>query len=137
MLTIENLILLAGVGQICVVLGSLLIPKMLNWSEETNKMNPLLKQVFWTYAGYILVTNLSFGLLSVLSPESLLAKSFLSKAVTLFITVYWLARILIQFFYFDRKSAPQGTIFTIGEILLIGSFVFFTGVYGYCFYLNL
>ena len=137
MFEIHTIITLAGIGQICLVIGSLAIPKMLNWSEETRKLTPLLRQVFWTYAGYILMTNLSFGLLSVMSPESLLAGSFLAKSVSLFITLYWLARIFIQFFYFDRSDAPKGIIFTIGEILLVGSFFFFTAVYGYVFYLNL
>lgn len=136
-MNIESLIFLAGVGQICLVLGSLFIPKMLNWVEETNKMQPLLKQVFWTYAGYILITNLSFGLLSVLSPESLLEGTFLAQSVSLFITIYWFARILIQFFYFDRKATPKGIVYTLGEIGLVGSFLFFTVVYGYVLYLNL
>lgn len=134
---ITTLIFLAGIGQICLVAGSLLIPKMLNWSEETNKMSPLLKQVFWTYAGYILVTNLSFGLLSIVSPSSLLEKSFLAQSVSLFIAIYWIARILIQFFYFDRSETPSGGIYVIGEVLLIGSFLFFSGVYSYVYYLNL
>jgi hypothetical protein len=132
----ETLIFSAGILQIVLVAGSLLIPKLLNWKGELAVVSPLIRQIFWTYAGYILVTNFSFGLISVLSPASLVDGSFLASAVTLFIGLYWLTRILIQFFYFDRKTAPKGWIYTTGEVGLVVMFVFFTIVYLYAFWLN-
>lgn len=130
------LLKLAGWLQIVLCLGSLAIPKMLNWSAELNKVALIIKQIFWTYAGYILIFNLSFGLLSVFGAEELMAKSFLSKSVSVFICLYWLARIFIQFFYFDTKSAPQGLMYKLGEIALVSLFVFLTLVYGWVSYLN-
>lgn len=134
---ISFLIFLAGLAQIALVLGSLAIPKILNWKEELNKVQPLIKQIFWTYAGYILVTNLCFGLVSVFATKALIDKSVLATAVTGFICLYWLSRIAIQFFYFDRKNFPNGKTLLAGEILLVALFVFLTMVYGYSFYLNL
>lgn len=137
MLSLKTFIFLAGVFQIVLVLGSLVIPKLLNWKDELSKVALLIQQIFWTYAGYILVTNLCFGILSIWSPESLLDRSFLAKAVTLFIGMYWLARIAIQFFYFDRKSAPKGLIYSLGECALVSLFIFLTLVYLSAFYFNL
>lgn len=134
---LKTMIFLAGISQIVLVIGSLAIPKLLNWKGELSKVSPLIKQMFWTYAGYILVTNLSFGVLSILSPASLVDGSFLATSISLFIGVYWGARIAIQFFYFDRKSAPKGPIYFLGEIGLVVMFVFFTAVYLYAFYFNL
>ena len=136
-INLSSLIFLAGIGQIALVLGSLAIPKILRWKVELNKVQPLIKQIFWTYAGYILVTNLCFGLVSVFADKALIDKSFLATAVTGFICLYWLSRIIIQFFYFDRKSFPMGKILLAGEIILIALFVFLTIVYGISFYLNL
>ena len=62
---IETLIFYAGVGQLILVIGSLAIPYVLNWAEDTARLRPLTRQVFWTYAGYIWGTNLSFALLSM------------------------------------------------------------------------
>lgn len=134
---ISSWIFLAGIGQIGLVLGSLAIPKILNWREELNKVQTLIKQIFWTYAGYILITNLCFGLISVFATNALIDKSILATAVTGFISLYWLSRIVIQFFYFDRRSFPNGKMLLAGEIMLIALFVFLTLVYGYSFYLNL
>ena len=62
---IDTLVILAGLAQIAVALGSLLIPRQLGWKEQTAKLDGLTRQVFWTYAGYILGTNVFFGVLSV------------------------------------------------------------------------
>ncbi|TAE19297.1 MAG: hypothetical protein EAZ95_02230 [Bacteroidetes bacterium] len=126
---LKILILLSGIGHIGLSLVSPLIPKMLQWNEGLKDLKPLLRQMFWTYAVYILAINFCFGLVSVLGAEELLNQTFLAKAVCLFIGLYWLARVFVQFFYFDTTDAPKGLIFTLGEFALIGLFVGFTLVY--------
>ncbi len=130
------LLKLAGIFQIALCFGSLLIPKMLNWKGELKNVSKIIAQIFWTYAGYILVINFSFGLISYFGAVELLAGNFLSKSICLFIFFYWLTRIGIQFFYFDTKSAPQGFIYKAGEVTLVALFIFLTVVYGWISYLN-
>ena len=133
---ILTLLKLAGVLQIVLCVGSLAIPKLLNWKGELSKVSTIIAQMFWTYAGYILVINLSFGLISFFGAEELLGKTFLAKSVSMFIFLYWLTRVIVQFFYFDTKSAPQGMIYRAGEVALVMLFVFFTVVYGWVSILN-
>jgi len=128
--SLRALVFLAGVGQIVLALASLAIPRVLRFREETAKLRPLLREMFWTYAGYILCTNLSFGLLSALAPEWLLDGSPLAAAVTGYITVYWAARLTIQFVYFDRSDAPPGAHVRLAEAGLVTLFVYLTVVYG-------
>jgi hypothetical protein len=134
---LKELLFIAGLSQIMLVLGSLAIPKLLNWKQELSKLNPLIKQMFWTYAGYILVTNLSFGIVSIVAVDELMNGSTLARAISLFISLYWIARIIIQFFYFDRYAAPKGSIYLWGEIALVTLFVYLSVVYSYLFYMNL
>lgn len=134
---LRTLVLLAGVGQIVLALASLAIPRVLRFEEETAKLRPLLRQMFWTYAGYILCTNLSFGLLSALAPASLLDGSPLAAAVTGFIAVYWGARVVLQFAWFDRSDAPPGAHVRLAEAALVLLFVFLTCVYGLALAANL
>ena len=133
----SNLILLGGLGQLGIVVVSLSIPKVLGWPKDVAQLKPLTQQVFWTYAGYIWFTNLAFGLISVLAPMSLLDQSFLAAAVSSFITIYWAARIVIQFTYFDRTETPEGLIFKVAEVVLVSLFLFFTATYGYSAAYNL
>ena len=130
-------VFLAGVGQIVLIAGSLAIPRVLGWREQTAAMRPLTRQVFWTYAAYIWCTNLCFGLVSTLAPHWLLDHSPLAGAVTAFIAAYWGARVLIQFFYFDRSDAPPGWHIKAAEAALVGLFGYLALVYAAALALNL
>ncbi|MCH2023792.1 MAG: hypothetical protein MK207_15050 [Saprospiraceae bacterium] len=134
--TVKTLIFLCGIGHIVLCFVSAIIPKVLNWKEHLKDVQPLIRQMFWTYAAYILVINFCFGVVSVLGTEELVNGSFLAKCINLFIAVYWFARVLIQFFYFDKSEAPEGLMFTLGEIALVGLFIGFTLVYSCAFYYN-
>lgn len=127
----ETLVLLAGVGQLALALGSLALPRILRWSEETAKLRPLTRQVFWTYAAYIWATNVCFGVVSALAPDRLLDGTPLARVVTGYIAAYWGARVLVQFLYFDRSAAPSGAFYKVAEAVLVGLFIFLTAVYGY------
>lgn len=123
----QKLIFWSGIGHFALCFGSLLIPKALQWQKHLKNLQPLLRQMFWTYAAYILVINFSFGIVSVFGSYELLDHSFLAKSITLFIGLYWLGRIAIQFLYFDKSETPKGIVYTLGEIGLTGLFVFFYG----------
>jgi hypothetical protein len=124
------LLMLAGVGQLLLALGSLALPRILGWREDTARLRPLTSQVFWTYAGYIWTTNVCFGVVSLAAPGWLLDGSPLARAVTGYVTAYWAARLVVQFFYFDRSGAPAGALYRVAEAALVALFVFLTGVYG-------
>lgn len=130
-------ILLAGVGQLTLAAASLAIPAVLGWKAELQKVRPLTRQVFWTYAGYIWATNVSFGLISTLLPGDLIGGSKLAACVTGFISIYWCARCLIQWFYFDRRDAPQGWHVRVAEFGLNVLFVALTAIYAAACWFNL
>lgn len=130
------LIHLAGIFQVVLVFGSFAIPTVLNWRSELAKVQLLIKQMFWTYAAYILLINLCFGLLSVFAVAELLNGSLMSLLVCGFIAMYWISRVLIQFFYFDRTGFPIGIWHRIAEVTLIILFLFLSIVYSGAFYYN-
>ena len=125
------LILLAGWSQLALAAGSLLIPRTLGWREDTARLKPLTRQVFWTYAAYIWVTNIGFGLLSVLGADQLLTAAPLARALCAFAAAWWGARLGVQFFYFDRSATPPGAIYRLAEAALVALFIFLTGVYAW------
>jgi hypothetical protein len=133
---LATLILLCGFGHIALSVGSVFIPKALKWQQHLKSLQPLLRQMFWTYAAYILVINFCFGIVSLIATDEFLNGSMLAKSITFFISVYWFARIAIQFFYFERSEAPRGVIYTLGEIMLVILFASFTIVYFAAFLYN-
>ena len=127
----RTLVLSAGWGQLALAFASLAIPRILRWREDTAKLRPLTRQVFWTYAAYIWATNVAFGLLSTLAPDALLDGSGLARVVSGFIAAYWGARVLVAVLWFDRTDAPRGALARTGEAALVTLFLYLTGVYGW------
>jgi hypothetical protein len=135
-MNIQIFLRLAGLAQIALVMGSLAIPRILNWRGELAKVQTLIKQMFWTYAAYILVINLCFGLVSVFCYQELSNGSRLATLLTAFIAIYWISRVLIQFFYFDREAFPKGLLPRVGEVVLVTLFVLLSIVYSWAAYIN-
>jgi hypothetical protein len=127
---VRTFVIAAGFGQLALAAGSLAIPRVLGWREETARLRPLTRQVFWTYAAYIWCFNVSFGLVSTLVPHWLLDEVPLARAVAGFIAVYWAARVVVQFAWFDRQDMPAGAIYRAGEAALVALFVALVLVYG-------
>jgi hypothetical protein len=125
----KTLIILAGLGQLILALASLSLPGILRWREDTAKLEPLTREVFWTYAAYIWATNVAMGLLSVLGPGWFLDRTPLARAVAGYVTLYWGARLAIQFGWFG-KNAPPGALYRLGEAALVALFLALTLTYG-------
>jgi hypothetical protein len=121
----------AGVGQLALALGSVAIPRVLGWREETSRLRPLTRQVFWTYAGYILCAHVAFGLLSALRPDLLLDGSPLAGLACSFIAAWWGARLALQLVVLDRSARPTGSIFVVAEGALVAAFAAFTAIYAW------
>jgi hypothetical protein len=133
----KMLIVLSGVAHLALGVGSLLIPKLLNWKGALAAMPTLIRQMFWSYAGYILGINIFFGLVSIFLADELLSGSGLANALLALITLYWLVRLIIQFTYFDRTAIPRRGIYLAGEIGLNILFVWFAILYGTALWMSL
>jgi len=133
---IEKLIIGAGLGQLVLVVAGACVPFALNWKKSLAPLDPLNRQLFMTYGGYIIGANIFFAILCLGDPSALADGSFLAKALSVYLTLYWLVRIVLNFVYFDRSYAPPTWWATAGENLLLLIFTYLVGVYGYAVYLN-
>ena len=125
---LEIALILAGLAQSGIASSSVFIPRLLGWREETQRLRPLTRQVFWTYAVYILATNTAFGLLSLLAPRALIDGSTLARAVCSFIAAYWTSRLILQFAVFDR-SVTVRPLFRFAEAMYVCAFAYLAVVY--------
>ncbi len=131
-----HLIVLAGLLQLVLVVAGCIVPFVFNWNRDLAKARTLTRQIFWTYAGYILAANVFFAVLCLGQPAALLDGSYLARCMTAYLCLYWLARIILQFTYFDRASAPQGPLINLAEIILVTTFVLLTTIYGWAAAIN-
>jgi alginate O-acetyltransferase complex protein AlgI len=52
-----------------------------------------------------------------------------TNALAIFIAIYWLIRIVVDFTYFSPSDWPKGKQFVIGHILLTALFTFLSATY--------
>ena len=136
-MSLESAVRLAGLGQLALAAASTAIPYVLRWKTEAAALRPLLRQLFWIYAGYILGFHIAFGLVSLLAPRWLLDGSGLATAVAGFIATYWGVRLVLQFAYLDRSDAPKGRWFSAAEAALVSLFVYLSATYAAALLANL
>ncbi len=126
----RTLLILAGIGQLALAVGSLAIPRVLGWREETRRLSRLTRQVFWTYSFYIWGTNVCLGALSAFAPGWLLDPTPLARAVCGYTAIYWGARLLLQLFCYDRTVVSTVAL-RAAEAILTLAFLFLAVTYGY------
>ena len=119
----------AGATQLGIAMSSLFLPRILGWRQQIARLEPLTQHVFWTYAAYILCTNLFFAGVSMLTPQILTDGTTLARTLCGFITAYWGARVLIQIFSY-RAAKPTGWFYVAADWTFLAAFLFCTLVYG-------
>ena len=136
-MNLETLVILAGLGQLTLIGVMFVVPRVLKWDEQLKNVRALTRQIFWTYAGYILSTNVLMGLVSVFGAGLLLDKTPLATMVCGYIFLYWTARVVLQFTYYGRKDAPNKPYVKYAEVYLVSLFIFCSFVYGNAVVFNL
>ncbi|MGZ3696406.1 MAG: wax synthase family protein [Bdellovibrionota bacterium] len=127
---IRMALIVGGVSHFLVLVASLQVPGKLGWHAEFQKLQPLNRKVFWTYGGYILSTIIFMGIMSIVLSRNISALSSVSgKCWLIFISLFWWARVLTDFFYFSHNDWPKGPLFEIGHVCLTTLFLFLVCLY--------
>jgi hypothetical protein len=126
---LPELIFAAGIGQLCVLVASALVPLRLNWPAELEKLSRLHRQMYWVYGGYVVLSIISFGVISLANSEELAAGSRLARSVCAYIAIFWGIRLSLQA-VLDVKQHLTSWWLTAGYHVLTLLFLSFTLIYG-------
>jgi hypothetical protein len=121
------LIRIAGAVQACIFSANFLIPAKLRCRENLSYVTPMVRSIFIVHWAYILLvlaifSVLCFGFAPELAGASLMGR-FLSAAIALF----WVARLPIQLFIYDRELRRQHRV---ADIAMVSALVFLAVVFG-------
>ncbi len=126
--TLSTALFLTGIGQPCVLVASALVPLRLDWRSRLESLPPLLRQLFWIYGGYVVLSIISLGLITAINAEELAAGSRLARSFCLFAGLFWGIRLSLQPFLNARPFLTTWWL-TAGYHLLTLLFVTFTIVF--------
>ena len=128
--TLPDLIFLRGIGQLCVLAASALVPFRMNWRTELASLSRLHRQMYWVYGGYVVLSIVAFALLSLLHPAELAGGTPLARGVCLYIAIFWGIRLVLQG-VFDVKPHLTTWWLKLGYLILSLLFASFTAIYAW------
>jgi hypothetical protein len=130
MLNLNNLIIIAGLIQLTILIAASLVPRVTDWKKNLGSSDPFFKSLVWTYGFFIFLTVLSFALFSIFRTELLTDGNRTGKYLCGFISIFWLARLFIQFFIFKTPDFLKTGPMKFGYNTLTLAFLYLTITYG-------
>ena len=128
------LIQLIGIGQLGILVASALVPFQLNWKEAFTGLPKLHRQMYWVYGGYVVLSIVFLGTVSLANAHELARGTGLAKWVCGYGCLFWLIRLGLQP-VFDVKTYLKTWWLKAGYHLLTVSFTTFVLVYGMAIFL--
>ncbi len=103
------LIQFAGAVQIAIALANAALPKQLDYPRNLGRLDTIVRQVFIVHSLYIVLVLLGMGLLCILFPVELAGGDPLPTFLAAGMSLFWLARLPVQLWYYDpafMRSRP-------------------------------
>ena len=121
---------IAAAAQLLVAGLNLFLVRIMKWEEEVARMPQLVREVFHVHAWFITITLVIFGVVTIRFAGELAAgTNDLGRWLAAGIGVFWLIRLLMQFFYYNSSHWRGKRAETIVHIVLIFLYGSFAGVY--------
>jgi hypothetical protein len=124
------LLQLAAAVQFVILTASALTPRVFDWRKNLAALHPFLRKLFWVYGVFIVMVIIAFATLTFRHADAMAAREPVARSLCLFITIFWGARLFVQFAIFDPRPFLTNWIYRIGYHALTFTFAFLVLVYG-------
>jgi hypothetical protein len=128
-----ELILIAGLLHFALLPVSAAVPRVLNLRRELGGLSPLARKMVWVHGAFIFGTILAFGVLTLAGRHEMTAGTGLGPPLAATIGLFWLARLMVQLFYYHPREWPRGAWIALGRHGLTALFAFWSIVYLWAF----
>jgi hypothetical protein len=126
----KTLLILGGLLHFVILIASALTPRVLDWRANLAALHPFLRRLFWVYGCFIVLVIISFGVLTIGYADELAAGAAFARSVCAIIAIFWLARLVVQFFVFDATPFLTTTFLRLGYHGLTFLFIALVFIYG-------
>ena len=113
-----------------ILTASALVPKALRWRETLAPLPLLLRQMFWVYGIFIVLTIIGFGTLTACFATDMARGEPLGRGLAGFISLFWTARLIVQWFVFDSRPWLTRPLYRAGDKMLTVAFLSLVAIYG-------
>lgn len=133
-MTLESLLLVAGILHFALLPVSLSVPRVLDWKRQLSLLTPLCRQVIWVHGVFVAGMIVTFGALTlILAPRIAAGREPVLAAI---MAGFWLARLAIQLVYLNPRHWPKAWWSMPGRYALTALFTFWAAVYAIVFLIH-
>lgn len=126
----KSQLMVGGLLHFVVLIASAMTPRVLDWRENLATLHPFLRRLFWVYGFFIVLTIVSFGTLTLARADDLARSAPLARSICAVIAIFWLARLMVQFFVFNAQPFLTTAFRRVGYHGLTLLFVALVFIYG-------
>lgn len=126
MTTIATLIRFAGLGQFALIPVNFVAARKLRYAANLSGASPVVRDIFYVHAFYILFVLAGLGALSLGATEFLAGGTPLARSTCGYIAAFWGLRVGIQLFYYDKEERRRHRVLDVG---FLGLFAFLASVF--------
>ena len=117
-------------------LNVFVVPRWFRWNLELARLSLFTRQVFHVHCLFIVLVLLMMGVLSLCYPQLLLEPSPIAALLLGGLFAFWLVRLLVQWFVYDRRLWRGNRVHTIAHYAFTFLWMYATAVYGLSWWLN-
>jgi hypothetical protein len=120
------------VGALLVVLGlsHVFFDRFFGWERELSTVSLLTRKVFYVHTFFIGLGLVMIGAGSFFLASALLQPSALSRAILAAMVVFWLCRMLAQWFAYDAAIWRGNPFRTVMHVVFSALWIYVTATYG-------
>ncbi len=121
---------LKAVGLIMIVLAAvhIIFPRYFDWKVELGSLSVINRQMMYVHTLFIALTVFLMGILC-LGYSSEIAGTFLGKRIAIGCGIFWLVRLLVQFFGYSSELWKGKKFETFIHILFALLWTYFTALF--------
>ncbi|MFN0052125.1 MAG: hypothetical protein ACKV0T_08035 [Planctomycetales bacterium] len=93
---LDGAIFCAGWLQFLVLIASAMVPFRLDWKATLAPLPKLVRQLFWVYGGYVVLSICALGTLCVVNSKELAQGELLARSVCGYGAAFWGVRCALQ-----------------------------------------
>jgi len=123
----KQLIWGAGAVHLGVVAANVPLPRRLRVRDRLAGVPQFLRQIFYVHWVYIVIVVGLFAALCFGFATDLAGASLLGRFLSAFIAGFWLLRIVLQIFYYDREVRRENRGL---DLLYVGSLIALVAIFG-------
>ena len=106
-------------------------PRRFAWRAELARLSLINRQIFIVHCLFIVLVLILMGLLSLVYTATLIQPTPLARPVLAGLTLFWLVRLLAQFFIYDPSLWRGNRANTIVHVLATLLWLYFVLVFGW------